>query len=351
MDLVPDPALQVDIFVTRAPKDTKPKSSDDGSGGKPPRLSSAPGNNNASSMEDVSLNPQSRIPIQVVPPESDNRLSMATSTFSDDHNSLLMPNPYDNPDARYGDGGLKGQDYDYEMGLGPPGQFQEDRNYDVLDYTHFNGDLDAEIIPAEESFSSRLRQEGAMRRKMTRKLARVDQEKLWADLGQEVSSPTVVGPPSSEYPSTGHGQEPHHAQTLPGGGDNGHMGQQTRRSSAPSKYGELGQRGSGGSRERRADRTSMISIRDKISDVSTVQAMLPKTGEGARGEEVALQFDDDELEDLLAMTEFAWPGRPMLDKLLKEEVDRAKGPLVIACACSPSSPFLLPSSDPRGFIS
>ena len=71
----------------------------------------------------------------------------------------------------------------------------------------------------------------------------------------------------------------------------------------------------------------MNSIRDKIMDVSAVQAMLPKTGQGARGEEV---------DDMLYMTEFAWPGRPMLDKLLKEEVEKAKGAIVVACESAPS---------------
>ena len=41
---------------------------------------------------------------------------------SDVHNPLLMPNPYDGPTkGRYADGGLKGPDYDCEMGLGGPG--------------------------------------------------------------------------------------------------------------------------------------------------------------------------------------------------------------------------------------
>ena len=90
MDPVPDPAPQVNISVTTAPKDTKLKSSDAESGDKPPRPSSVPGNNNGSTMEGVSLNPQSQIPIQVVPLESDNR-SLSMATVSDDHNSLLTP--------------------------------------------------------------------------------------------------------------------------------------------------------------------------------------------------------------------------------------------------------------------
>jgi hypothetical protein len=39
----------------------------------------------------------------------------------------------------------------------------------------------------------------------------------------------------------------------------------------------------------------------------------------------------------------------MLDKLLKEEVDRAKGPLVVAC--EPSSPFSVPYDSDPDFLS
>ena len=135
---------------------------------------------------------------------------MSISSFSDDHNLLLMQKPHKAAPGRYGDGGLKGQDYDYEMGMdgnNTGGHFQEDSNYDVLDYTHFNGDLDTEVVPAEELFSRRLRQEGALRRKMMRKMTTgmgqerdQDQETLWADLGQQVASPTLITTPGpGEY--------------------------------------------------------------------------------------------------------------------------------------------------------
>ena len=377
MALVPGSALQVDIFVTNVPKDKKPStpSAPGTDSSKPPRLSWTPlkntvslNPNNGTSMEDVSLEAGSRMPGHLMPPEEKSRRPPSISSFSDDHNSLLMPNPHDAAPGRYGDGGLKGQDYDYEMGVdgnNAGGHFQEDSNYDVLDYTHFNGDLDAEVVPAEESFSRRLRQEGALRRKMTRKMTMgmgqqerdQDQETLWADLGQQVASPTLITTPGpGEYfsPPPSSSLEHGHAQTMPMTGGDDAMGMDGRRSSVPpylQKYNDLAKReGSTKSSRERLARTSMSSIRDNIMDVSAVQAMLPKTGQGARGEEVALQFNDDEVEDMLAMTEYAWPGRPMLDKLLKEEVKMAKGPLVVACECLLSSSSILCDSDPPCFL-
>ena len=41
---------------------------------------------------------------------------MSMPSLDDDHSSLLMPNPHNAPE-RCCDSGLKGRDYDYEMGL------------------------------------------------------------------------------------------------------------------------------------------------------------------------------------------------------------------------------------------
>jgi len=37
-----------------------------------------------------------------------------------------------------------------------------------------------------------------------------------------------------------------------------------------------------------------------------------------------IRFSTQELGDVLAMAEYAWPGRPMLDEFLQDEVDRVK---------------------------
>jgi len=223
MALVPGSALQVDIFVVG----TIPKVSE-------------PMPTAGSSTEGASLEPG--FPVYLASSEENSRRYESMSSFGDDRNSLLMPNPREGAQGRYGDG-----TYDQEAGLGGNGNFQEDTTYELPDYTRFDGDSDTEAIPGEELLSRRLRQEGALRRKMTRNVT---------------------------------------------------MGHRTQ-------------------------------------DVSAVRAMLPETGKGAQGDEVALQFSDEELEYLLAITECAWSGRPILDKLIKEEVCQAKGPIVVAC-CGPT---------------
>ena len=364
MALVPG-SLHIDIFVTNIPKDPKPmppagtdpekRKSNSLPGAKqqphpwtpkypttlnPPRISLP-----STSMEDVPLGSKSSFPMYLAPPEEKGRRNASVISISDDYNTLLMPNPHDGPSSRrYGDGGLEGKDHDYELGLGGLGHFQEDSTYDVLDYTHFNGDLDAEVAPEEESLSRQLRKEGAARRRKTRKRAMGyrSQNASWVDLGDQVPSPTVVGPEESLPTSPDHGHERGRDNSNPLALDTTEAvltGKEARRSSVPPylhPY-EFGQRDPNQPKDKKMDRASMNSIRGSVVDLTAVQELMPKTGEGARGEKMEFQASEEELEDVLAMTEYAFPGRPMLDKLLKEEVEMAKGATVVACGCFLSS--------------
>ena len=364
MALVPG-SLQIDIFVTNTPKDPKPmppagtdsekRRPDSQSGSKPERHSWTPSKYSAtlhtpqtsqpSSMEDLPSN-DSYPMIYVTTPEG----CGSRVTLSDDHNTLLVPNPHIGlPGGRYGEGGLMGKDHEYEMGMGRDGDYQEDSAYDVLDYTHFDGDLDAEVLPAEDSLSRRVRQEGAVRRRKARKIALGYHTRDNSCVrGQQVASPMPVANPGwytkssplSSLHGHGSGRERGRVHSLTLDVSEATLtGKQTRRVSVPvylQQY-EPGQRDSNEPRDKRADRASMVSIRDSVVDVSTVHSMMPKTGKGARGEEMEIQFSEEELEDVLAMAEYAWPGRPMLDKLLQEEVEMARGAIVVACGCfSPS---------------
>ena len=349
MALVPG-SLQIDIFVTNIPKDSKsppppPPKSDSQSGSKPyqysgtptkyPPTSNAPRLSlPAASMEDVPLSAKPPISIYLVPPEEDPRRHRSGISISDDYNTLLIPTPrLELDDGPYGGGGLNGKGYGYEA-VGGGSHSQEDSTYDVLDYTHFNGDLDAEVAPAEELLSRRLRQEGAARRRKTRKRAMgysESQNNSWVDLGQQVASPTTGGVREHSPPLHGHGRSYSQSLSLDVS-DATLTGKQSRRVSAPGylPQNELGQLDL---LKSRMERPSLASLRGSVLDVSTVQSMMPKTGKGARGEEMEIQFREEELEDVLAMAEYAWPGRPMLDKLLREEVEVAKGPIVVACEC------------------
>ena len=346
MALVPG-SLHIDIFVTNIPDVstlmspagtvTEEQEPNSPSGSKlrqswtpveyPPTQHTPRVSQPLASMEDVSLCSEASVSTHTVPSEENLRRKRSRISVTDDYNTLLVPNPRIGPSSgRYEDGGLEGKGYKSEMG-----HSQEDSTYDVLDYTHFNGDLDAEVVPAEESLNKRLRLEGLFRRKKTRRLA----------LGYTKPSPLSS--------LLGHGSRRGRGHSKPltlNLSETTLTGKQARRASIPEylqRY-ELGlsQQDPSKPTDKKAKRAS---LRDSLVDLSGVQSMMPKTGKGARGEEMEIQFSEEELEDVLAMAEYAWPGRPMLDKLLQEEVGVARGAIVVACECSPlSSSFFIPRS-------
>ena len=54
-------------------------------------------------------------------------------------------------------------------------------------------------------------------------------------------------------------------------------------------------------RDEKADRALRCGA---ITDVSAVQSLMPNIGMGARGKDIKLKFSDEELEDVLAVTEY-----------------------------------------------
>ena len=308
ISLVSSSALQVDIFVTsRVHKAPKPPPGTGGS--KPPQLSWTPAKHPVTSnptgdsnMPDIPLDSNSRVPIHLAPPSegSHRRVSI------DDHNFT----PYDGVSGgQHDDGGLQPKDPDHEMGLG-----QQDTTHDVLDDGEFDG-KDEEVIPGLESFNMRLRQEGVLRRRIARKTTAGRQGQ--GDLGQRIESP---GP--GELPSPPHSPHDHEDISRPDD--------------------ELGERDPTDSISERASTSSSNSV-GLMRDVAEVQATLPKTGRGARGEDVVLQFTDEEMEDMLVVAEFTQAGRPKLklDLFLKEEIERAEGAIIVACECQRSFRFVL----------
>ena len=274
-------------------------------------------------------------PSHTPPLEEKSRWARTRGPINDDHNSLLIPDPHIGLSGeQYGDGGLRGDDHDYEMGVG-----SSDRHH-VLDYTHFDGDLDTEV-PGEESLSRILKQQGTARRKKTRKATMgyvsrsnsTPSMESWVTTQELVASPVGdTNPLPLPLPHDFGADEGRGPTMVSSTNSFEEIPTETiaRHISFASHLqpGELGLRNPSMPRDETGDRAS---IRGSIMDVSAVQSLMPKIGTGARGEEIKLRFSDEEMEDVLAMTEYAWPGRPMLDKLLQDEVEAARGAVVVAC--------------------
>jgi hypothetical protein len=62
------------------------------------------------------------------------------------------------------------------------------------------------------------------------------------------------------------------------------------------------------------------------SQESSRQALMREVAE-----EPQLELGEQEMRDITVMAEFARPGRPKLDMILRDEVGKARGRIVVAC--------------------
>lgn len=221
-----------------------------------------------------------------------------------------------------------------------------------VDLTNFRGDDDTEL-PGEAQLSYRLRKEGILRRAKTRRRTMVGLEgrrNMTADStdhgpdssylqGQEMLSiPQMV---NFRSPSeTGH---KHSSRLLSHGKeiDISTVPMFSPWLSSPvSPTGPSFAAGSSLSNPDGLESPKSVDIRaslsfDPRSDASDVASLMRQKGIGARGEEVKLTFDPMEIHDVAAVAEYARPGRPKLDRLLADEVDKSKGSIIVAC-CGPT---------------
>ncbi|RPD70283.1 hypothetical protein L226DRAFT_616325 [Lentinus tigrinus ALCF2SS1-7] len=75
------------------------------------------------------------------------------------------------------------------------------------------------------------------------------------------------------------------------------------------------------------------------TDTDSFAALVPRGDVDTVREQLRLVLCAKEVEDVGIMAEHARPGKPKLERILADEVDRAKGALAVACESSPSPPF------------
>lgn len=249
-------------------------------------------------------------------------------------------------------------DLSYYTGENSPDAGDEGRGRGhELDLTNFDGDDDTEL-PGEAQLSHRLKKEGITRRAKTRRLTMalglggkrrkdsvdsdVDERRLSVQKGQNrFSGPSamkLVSPLQDRVynprlsasrleidTNCARLSSPRVSSPLSPEGSNSGISpvdRESRRFSGPVS--------------RSACASPTPSFFDGKSDAHSVAALMPQTGVGADGEEVKLDFDERELHDVAIVAEYARPGRPKLDRLLADEVERAKGSIIVAC-CGPTS--------------
>ncbi|EIN07321.1 hypothetical protein PUNSTDRAFT_121472 [Punctularia strigosozonata HHB-11173 SS5] len=312
-DLIPEPGLQINIFVTNL--SSPPKSPR-------PRIDTS---YLLHSVENDHLAPPTP---QYAKAERQRRDSVS-SVESDAESDLSEI------DLSYYTGGPSGTNYD---------DSQDDmvQTGTVLDLTNFDGEDDT-ALPGEARLSRQLQKTGRHKRTLSRKAhsaqasrsdlskrgefsgsARAQQstDKLLGNMSKPMSpieedymsgynsprSPSVMSPSDSDTLVANQGYPP---PRLPWGGsrpvsmaftDESHLST-TRPSTTMSNW----------------ETRSMAGLIEHTTE------------EGFR-----LDVDPREMRDINAISEYARPGRPLLERILSDEVEQSRGAVVVAC-CGPTS--------------
>lgn len=200
-----------------------------------------------------------------------------------------------------------------------------------LDLTNFDGDND-DRVRGENTLNRAVKKEGTIRRAITRKKKTTRRSKRASELGTLPDLSTVLADIDEQQlsPPT----RPRAGSTTPGddpvrdrqkAAKSSRLSVQsialpTQRASSPaggdmSGYGE-GYMG-------HAKRMSTASL---ATQASSMQALIRETMD-----EPQLELGEQEMRDISVMAEFARPGRPKVDLILRDEVAMANGRIVIAC--------------------
>lgn len=339
MAMIPEPGLRVDIFVTNAKSapDLRP----------PPQLSAPSQQPKGASTEFLAP------PTPQYAKQGRARSGSTSSTSSvESQDDAASVNEY--VDLSY----YTGEYVDEETFSA--GEFGD---INVVDLTNFDGDDDT-VLPGEAQFSKRVKKEGKVRRRQSRKMNNAKLAKLQledkateerrsrhrdnrasASSTDRLLSP-ILSPASpvsnkrasaaSSHYSLGYadmGNGPSAASSSATVLDNVHSPVSPgpfppSRSSSPAS-GVRFQDGKGGARGRSADW-------DAQTTHGSIYAMMPTVGTGSHGETVKLEVDAQEIRDIGFVSEHAWPGRPKLERILADEVEASKGSVIVGC-CGPIS--------------
>lgn len=254
------------------------------------------------------------------------------------------------PDDRYADLTYYIGDYTENGELG--------HEEDQLDLTNFDGDND-DRVQGESTLNRALKKEGTIRRAITRKRTESRRTKRFLETGVDSKSgrlpdlPTppmeagqsLLSPPVRSLEETATPRDDTFGR-RPATAISSHLSAQSfvpPMARTPSPIGwdvpGHGSESIGGSQHwKRISTTSMVS------QASSTQALMREVVE-----EPQLELGEQEMRDINIVAEFARPGRPKVDLILRDEVGMAGGRIVVACEwpMQTSFPVLLSEILPR----
>ena len=322
LNLVPAPGLQIDIFVTNFKtlehERVEPKSENRKSKPPPAPQSYAPlaGEEN----NDDLLPPAPRFTKEPDSRRSSVSSIMSTQSANSSVESFVDLNPIT---EEYGD----------ELHIvdlaGERGNF-------TLDLTNFDGDDDA-ALPGEAALSKRVRKTGKIKREQTRKakkaLATKELRERSAQLeghrlalqsgspGGSADRPSFSRPPSGRFDGD--------LLNLPDSPPS------SQRPSSP--FGRATSPLPPRSRPISSDmRTESAQFRGIDWDAESGRHLVARP-ERSPSMELRLEVEDNELDDVHFVSECARPGKPKIDRILADEVEKSAGSVIVGCELESAS--------------
>ncbi|KAI0950594.1 hypothetical protein AcW1_005733 [Taiwanofungus camphoratus] len=242
------------------------------------------------------------------------------------------------------------------------GDYVEDRGElgheeHVLDLTNFEGDDDT-ALPGETQFNAQVKREGKLRRANTKRRSAVISAKQ--ELEDRVEGQIHRDRPSTQLMS-GKKLEPvdesYHPDSSPSKFDTNMYSPSSSRTptsavpllgessklpfsqaspDVPGSLNPVGPASPPGPPTTISRPASSYSQMSGWSEVHSLAALVSEGEAGRSGEQLRLEHDEQELQDVGIVAEHARPGKPKLDRILADEVERAKGPIIVGC-CGPTS--------------
>ncbi|TFK55046.1 hypothetical protein OE88DRAFT_1717113 [Heliocybe sulcata] len=331
MAMIPEPGLRVDIFVTNAKTpNVRP-------------LLSAQAEPKAASTDFLAP------PVPQYARQGRSRRSGSVSSASSVESEDDAANNNEYLDLSY---------YTGEFADDEKFQDEELGEINVVDLTNFDGDDDT-VLPGEAQFSKRVKKEGKVRRRQSRKIdgammakmeleeraeerrSRHRENRASASSTDRLLSPVLspVSPVRDKHMSASS------SQFSLGHMDMDHGPAAASSSTAPfdsvhspvSPYPLSPIRSSSPlAAVKFQDPKRPASDWDTQTTHGSIYAMMPTVGTGSHGETVKLDVDEQEIRDIGIVSEHAWPGRPRLERILADEVKASKGSVIVGC-CGPIS--------------
>lgn len=268
-----------------------------------------------------------------------------------DHSADLIPSDDDNDflDDSYRTGGAASQhDGDVEVAL-------EDAESD--DLVTFEGDEDVELL-GESTFNKRVKRESKVRRARSKKLllnsVAESRKKASETGGTNISAPTKSKTLRSTTDSPELGSEPESKHCPPASSSRNSGGYHCRGRKgyipsplgsvddgghelaphAPAQPSPIHHRAGTGYSSLSKDPHENIAMSPSSAGLAPVRNHSNDIIEPAGTAGFRLQMNEYEERDVMVVSEYARPGRPKLERIMREEVYAADGPAVVACEWS-----------------